>query len=57
MIGLLIALTFVAAAEYFKYIKELPPGGQQELAKACHGIGMLALLATGSSSPAALSIS
>ena len=45
VIGLLIALPFVAAADYFKYIKELPPGGQQELAKACHGIGMLALLA------------
>jgi hypothetical protein len=43
--GLLIALPFIAVADYFKFIKELPPGGQQELAKACHGIGMLALLA------------
>jgi hypothetical protein len=44
VVGLLIALPFVALADWFKWIKQLPPG-QQELAKACHGIGMLALLA------------
>jgi hypothetical protein len=42
--ALLISLPFVALCDWFKFIKQLPPG-QQELAKACHGIGMLALLA------------
>jgi hypothetical protein len=44
VIGLLVALPFAAFADWFKFIKQLPPG-QQELAKACHGVGMLALLA------------
>jgi len=44
VVGLLIALPFVAFADWFKFIKQMPPG-QQELAKACHGIGMCALLA------------
>jgi hypothetical protein len=43
VIGLLIAAPFVAVADYFGWIKKQPPG-QQELAKACHGAGMLALL-------------
>jgi hypothetical protein len=44
VVALLIALPFVALGDWFKFIKQLPPG-QQELAKACHGVGMLALLA------------
>jgi hypothetical protein len=40
----LIAFPFVALADWFKFIKRQPPG-QQELTKACHGAGMLALLA------------
>lgn len=43
LVGLLIALPFVALADWFKFIKQLPPG-QQELAKASHGVGMLALV-------------
>ena len=43
LIGLLIALPFVALADWFKFIKQLP-SGQQELAKASHGAGMLALV-------------
>lgn len=41
---MLIAFPFVALADYFAWIKQ-QPAGQQELAKACHGVGMLALLA------------
>jgi hypothetical protein len=43
LVGLLIALPFFLLADWFKFIKELPPG-QQELAKASHGAGMLALV-------------
>jgi hypothetical protein len=42
-IGTLIALPFVLVADWLGWIKQQPPG-QQELAKACHGVGMLALL-------------
>lgn len=42
--GLLAALPFIALADWFSFIKQMP-SGQQELAKACHGVGMLALLA------------
>jgi len=44
LIGMLVALPFVAFADWFKFIKQMPPG-EQELAKACHGVGMLSLLA------------
>jgi len=44
VVALLIAFPFVALVDWFKWIRQLPPG-QQELAKACHGVGMLALLA------------
>jgi hypothetical protein len=43
---LVIAIPFAALADWFKFIKELPPG-QQELAKASHGAGMLALVIYG----------
>src|SRR3954447_18617223 len=43
VIGLLIFWPFMALADYFGWIKRQPPG-HQELAKACHGAGMLALL-------------
>ena len=46
VIGLLLAWPFVALADYFGFIKRQPPG-LQELTKACHGAGMLALLAYG----------
>lgn len=45
-IGLLIAFPFVALAQWFQFFTRLPRG-QQELAKASHGVGMLALLAYG----------
>jgi hypothetical protein len=48
MLGRLIAWPFVAIADYFGWIKQQSPG-QQELAKACHGAGMLALLWHGAS--------
>jgi hypothetical protein len=44
VIGLFLAAPFVALADWFKFLKYLPPG-QQELTKACHGAGMLALVA------------
>ena len=40
---LLISLPFAAVGDWFGWLKRQPPV-QQELAKACHGIGMLALL-------------
>src|SRR4051794_39102027 len=43
VIGLFLAAPFVALADWFKFTKYLPPG-QQELMKACHGAGMLALV-------------
>jgi hypothetical protein len=42
-IGLLLAWPFMVLADWFAWIKR-QPAGQQELTKACHGIGMLALL-------------
>jgi hypothetical protein len=42
----LIALPFVALSHWFQFFRRLPRG-QQELAKASHGAGMLALLAYG----------
>src|SRR5882757_6288016 len=42
-IGLLIAAPFVAVADWFRFLNRLPPG-RQELAKACHAAGILALL-------------
>lgn len=46
LIGSLLAGPFVALADWFTFIKQQPPG-LQELTKACHGVGMLALLAYG----------
>jgi hypothetical protein len=43
LVGLLVAMPFAAIADWFKFIRGLPPG-HQELTKACHGTGMLALL-------------
>ena len=42
LVGLLIAIPFVLLGDWFKFIKQLPPG-LQELAKASHGVGMVAL--------------
>lgn len=42
-IGSLIAAPFVAVADWFRFLNRLPLG-RQELAKACHAAGILALL-------------
>jgi hypothetical protein len=43
LIGCLIALPFVMLADWHKFLKRLPPG-EQELTKACHGAGIVALV-------------
>jgi hypothetical protein len=43
LIGALIALPFVMLADWNKFLKRLPPG-EQELTKACHGAGIVALV-------------
>lgn len=45
VIGLFLAVPVVAFLDWFKWIKRQPTGGPQELAKACHGAGLVALLA------------
>jgi hypothetical protein len=42
--GFLLALPLLALVDWFTWINR-QPRGQQELTKACHGVGMLALLA------------
>jgi hypothetical protein len=44
VVGMLIALPVIALVDWFAWLNMLPTG-QQELAKACHGAGLLALLA------------
>jgi hypothetical protein len=41
--ALLIALPFVMLADWHKFLSRLPPG-EQELAKACHGAGIVVLV-------------
>jgi len=43
LVGLLIALPFVMLADWHKFLSRLPPG-EQELAKACHGAGIVVLV-------------
>lgn len=43
-LGFLLALPLLALVDWFTWINR-QPRGQQELTKACHGVGMLALLA------------
>ena len=42
-IGCLLAAPFVALADWLTWIQRQPPG-QQELAKVCHGAGMVTLI-------------